>query len=143
MEELVVSQRLSREIEAYKSLSPVARSLQQLQAVGKEVRPGQRVRFVYTRGRPGVYAWDLPTPPDARTLDLERYAVLLLRAACTVLEPFGLNPQLIAGLAQNVQTQQLCFKLVPRNERQRREPAVRTAMTTRSRGVSERGTIPD
>ena len=143
LEELVVSQRLSREIEAYKSLSPVARSLQQLQAVGKEVRPGQRVRFVYTRGRPGVYAWDLPTPPDARTLDLERYAVLLLRAACTVLEPFGLNPQLIAGLAQNVQTQQLCFKLVPRNERQRREPAVRTAMTTRSRGVSERGTIPD
>jgi len=143
LEELVVSQRLSREIEAYKSLSPVARSLQQLQAVGKEMRPGQRVRFVYTRGRPGVYAWDLPAPPDTRTLDLERYAVLLLRAACAVLEPFGLSPQLITGLAQNVQTQQLRFKLEQRNKSQRSKPAVLTEMPAGSRRVNEQGTIPD
>jgi DNA polymerase-2 len=117
LEELVVSQRLSREIEAYKALSPVARSLLQLQAAGKELRPGQRVRFVYTLGKPGVRAWDLPTPPDPRTLDLERYVTLLLRAASTVLGPFGLNQELIEGLAQSDPARQLQLKSAGRTER--------------------------
>ncbi len=98
-EALVVSHRLSREIQEYKTFSPAARALQQIQAIGKDLRPGQRVRFVYTRGRPGVYAWDLPEPPDPRTIDLERYAVLLLRAAHTVLGPFGLSEEWVRGLA--------------------------------------------
>lgn len=129
MEELVVSQRLSRELGAYKALSPAARSLEQLQAVGKELRPGQRVRFVYTRGNPGVYAWDLPALPDARTLDLERYAVLLLRAACTVLEPFGLSEELIAGYAQNVSVRQLRFRLAPRDKGRADKPEISGRVT--------------
>lgn len=110
LEELVVSQRLSREIEEYKALSPVARALQQLQAAGKSMRPGQQVRFVYTLGRPGVYAWDLPEAPDPRSLDLERYATLLVRAAHTVLEPFGLSEELVAGLAQRHPAHQLSLR---------------------------------
>ncbi|HLA98149.1 MAG TPA: hypothetical protein VJL34_06820, partial [Anaerolineales bacterium] len=54
-------------------------------------KQGQRVRFVYTRGEPGVHAWDLPQPPAAAAADLRRYLELLCRAALTVLEPLGVE----------------------------------------------------
>ena len=117
VDELVVSQRLSRELSEYKALSPVARALQQLQLVGKELRPGQQVRFIYTRGKPSVYAWDLPSPPDPRSLDLERYATLLLRAAFAVLEPFGMEEDQLPGLARKQPAYQLKFR------RQANQPA--------------------
>ncbi|RPJ40520.1 MAG: hypothetical protein EHM21_14545, partial [Chloroflexi bacterium] len=89
--ELLLAQRISREVEDYRSPSPAARAAQQLKNAGKLVKPGQRVRFVFTRGATGVYAWDLPLPPDPATLDLARYQELLLRAAAEVLEPFGVT----------------------------------------------------
>jgi hypothetical protein len=49
------------------------------------------VRFLYTRGEPSVYAWDLPAPPDPAALDLARYAELLLRAGATVVKPLGIS----------------------------------------------------
>ena len=87
--DLLVAQKLSREVEAYKTPSPAARAAAQLQACGKTIRPGQRVRFLFTLGKPGVYAWDLPAPPDPRTVDVPRYAGLLQRAADTILAPLA------------------------------------------------------
>jgi DNA polymerase elongation subunit (family B) len=107
LDALLVVQKLSRELETYRARSPVARAVEQLQAAGKNLRPGQHVRFVYTRGKPGVYAWDLPQAPDPSTIDLNRYAILLLRAAHTVLEPFGLSEALVQGLAQPTPARQL------------------------------------
>jgi DNA polymerase-2 len=90
LEKLVVAQKLSRDIDAYTSPSPAARAAAQLlQETGRFTRPGQIVRFVYTLGRPGVHAWDLPHPPDPARIHLETYARLLLRAAATVLQPLG------------------------------------------------------
>ena len=89
LEKLIVRQQLSRALEEYRSPSPAARALMQLRPEGKALEPGQAVRLIYTRGKPGVYAWDLPEPPDPRTLDTQVYRQLLLRAAGTVLEPFG------------------------------------------------------
>ena len=86
---LVVRHGLSRELDAFVTASPAARAAGQLAAVGKQLRPGQSVRFLYTLGEPGVYAWDLPEPPDPRTLDIPRYQELLLRAADTVLQVAG------------------------------------------------------
>ena len=86
--DLLVAQKLSREVAAYRSPSPAARAAAQLQACGKTIRPGQRVRFLFTLGKPGVHAWDLPAPPDPRTVDVPRYAELLQRAADTILSPF-------------------------------------------------------
>ncbi len=88
LEKLLVSQKLSRTLDEYRSPSPAARAVAQLQAAGKSIRPGQRVRFLYTLGEPGVHAWDAPEPPKPASLDLARYRDLLLRAANTVLEPF-------------------------------------------------------
>lgn len=87
MEKLLVSQKLSCELGEYSSPSPAARAVRQMQAAGKIVRPGQRVRFLYTRGRPGVRAWDVPDQPDPRTVDIARYHTLLQRAVQTVLAP--------------------------------------------------------
>jgi DNA polymerase-2 len=93
VEDLLVSLTLSRELSEYRTPSPAARAAAQLAAIGKNLRPGQRVRFVYTLGEPGVHAWDLPEPADVRSIDQERYRVLLLRAASTILQPFGLQEE--------------------------------------------------
>jgi DNA polymerase-2 len=86
-EQLLVSQKLSRELGAYSSPSPAARAVWQMQAAGRLVRPGQRVRFLYTLGKPGVSAWDAAAQPDPRAIDLPRYRLLLERAIQTVLDP--------------------------------------------------------
>jgi DNA polymerase-2 len=91
LEELLVSQKLSRELEEYRTPSPAARAAAQLEQVGKPTRPGQCVRFLYTLGEPGVRAWDLPGPLDPAMVDAGRYAELLFRAAYTVLQPLGVD----------------------------------------------------
>ncbi len=92
LDQLLVGQKLSRKLEAYTTPSPSARAAQQLQEVGKILEPGQRVYFLWLRGRPDVHAWDLPCPPAYARLDLERYTELALRAAEAVLYPFGITP---------------------------------------------------
>ena len=95
LEALLVTQKLSRALDEFRTLSPVARAVAQLAAAGVETSPGERVRFLYTRGEPGVHAWNLPNPPDPASLDMSRYAELLLRAAGTVLGPFGVSEALL------------------------------------------------
>lgn len=96
LEELVVHQRLSRALTEYSAPSPAARAVWQLQALGREVHPGQQVPFLYTRGDPGVQAWLGDGSVDAQTVDIPRYRRLLLRAAETILQPieghFGIAP---------------------------------------------------
>jgi DNA polymerase-2 len=89
--ELLVSQKLSRELDEYRVPSPAARAAAQLEAAGKHIRPGQRVRFLYTLGKPGVRAWDLPLPFNPAAIDRRYYRRLLLRAASAVLEPLGVE----------------------------------------------------
>jgi len=91
-EALLVSQKLSRELEKYRSPSPAARAAAQLRQVGKPLGPGQLVRFIYMRGWPGVHAWDLPEPPNLQAVDVQRYRTLLLRAASSIThQPLGLS----------------------------------------------------
>lgn len=89
--EFVIRQTLSRTLDRYRGSSPVAEAVRQLEEAGKSLRPGQVVRFVYTRGSPRVHAWDLPSAFDPRSLDTHRYVELLLRAAETVLTPLGIS----------------------------------------------------
>ena len=90
LEDFLVTLRVSRNLDEFRVPSPAALATAQLAAIGKHLRPGQHVRLLLTRGKPGVHAWDLPEMPPASLLDLERYRVLLLRAAATVLQPLGL-----------------------------------------------------
>ena len=95
LEELIVRQKLSRDLDAYKSPSPAARAALQLRAAGKEVAAGQSIRFMYTRGSCGVHAWGLEEKLDSRRLDTKRYCTLLDRAVQTVLAPC--QPQFAAN----------------------------------------------
>jgi DNA polymerase II len=94
-EDLLVAQKLSRALDEFRTPSQVARAVAQLQAAGKTTSPGERVRFVYTLGEPGVHAWNLPDPLDPRSVDCERYAELLVRAAASILVPFGVSEELL------------------------------------------------
>jgi DNA polymerase elongation subunit (family B) len=96
-----VAQKLSREPSAYTDPSPAARAALQLQAVGKDIRPGQRVRFFYLRGEPDVHAWDLPDLPNPAALDIARYRTLLVRAAGTILQPMGVEENLLLQWVSN------------------------------------------
>lgn len=86
LEELVVMQSLSREVESYKSPSPAARAAGQLQAAGKSTAPGQFMRFVYVRGEKGVRACELGV--DVKTVDVKRYQELVERAAGEIMDMF-------------------------------------------------------
>ena len=105
LHEFVVRQTLSRTSNEYRGPSSVAEAVRQLEEAGKSLRPGQTVRFVYTRGRPRVRAWDLPSPPNPLSLDTPRYVDLLLRAAETVLTPLGMSRrELEEWLFENVRS---------------------------------------
>jgi DNA polymerase-2 len=87
LEDLLISHKLGREPEEYKANSAAARAARQLQAAGVTVKPGQRLRFLYTLGRPGVWAWELPGKPPCASIDIKRYEELAWRAAAAVLGP--------------------------------------------------------
>jgi len=95
MNELLVTQTLSRELAEYKVLSPVARAARQLQAAGKNIRMGQRIQFVYTRTKQSVCAWDVPEPLNPAWIDIAKYQELLFRAVHEVLQPLGVTERVL------------------------------------------------
>ena len=95
LEELVISQTLSRELNEYSYFSPVATAAKQLEATGKILKMGQRVRYLHIRPGPGARAWDLASDMDPRIVDASRYKELLLRAVHEVLQPLGVTEDLL------------------------------------------------
>lgn len=96
LKDLIIHQRLSRELDEYRSPSPAARAAMQLKAVGRSLRPGQSVRFLYMRGAPNVRAWDLPEAPDPAGIDLQYYRKLLLESVETILGPIQESERLFS-----------------------------------------------
>ncbi len=95
LQQLVVTQTLSRELNEYSYFSPAAIAAKQLQSRGKTLKMGQRVQFIYIAPGPGVRAWDLPVPFDPRSIDIAQYRKLVLRAAQEVLQPLGVTEKLL------------------------------------------------
>jgi DNA polymerase-2 len=91
LEELLVTQTLSRELGEYRVLSPAARAASQLQAAGRQVRMGQRTQFLYTRTKEGVRSRDMPGQLHPSLVDIAKYRELLFRAAHEVLQPLGVT----------------------------------------------------
>jgi DNA polymerase-2 len=91
MPDLVITQKLSKSPDEYRVQTATVRAARQLHAAGKPARIADHVRYIYVRGEGRVRAWDLPDPPDPKTVDLPRYAALLLRAAHMILQMLGVT----------------------------------------------------
>jgi DNA polymerase-2 len=112
--DLLVSQKLSRTLPEYNSPSPAARAARQLESLGKIMKPGQVVRFIYTLGEPGVHAWNKPDPPDPAQVDVRHYTTLLIRAAATLLQPLGIDEAgLRARLVEGVLSRPVLWQADP------------------------------
>ncbi|MGB8982586.1 MAG: DNA polymerase domain-containing protein, partial [Anaerolineales bacterium] len=93
--DLLVTQTLSRELGEYRVPSPVARAAAQLQAIGRNIRMGQKIQFVYTRTKEGVRAWDLSEAFNLTLIDTAKYRELLFRAVHEVLQPLGVTEDVL------------------------------------------------
>ena len=100
MHGLVINGKVSYALDAYKATTPSVRAARQMEAVGITIKPGQRVRFLYTRGEPDVIPWDLSARIEHSRIDVAKYLELLAKAGATVLEPFGIKPILMLEWSQ-------------------------------------------
>lgn len=91
VEQLVVSVNVSRQPQEYKVRSSAAVAGQQLQSEGRNVSAGQLVRFVFVKGNPRIHAWDSKEGLSSKRLDIERYSLLIVRMASTLLQPLGVT----------------------------------------------------
>jgi DNA polymerase-2 len=89
LEKLIIHQTLSRPVAEYRVPSPAAIAAKQLEEIGKYLRPGQTVKFIYTLGEPGVQAWDLGKTFERKMVNIPIYKTLLNRAIETVVQPIG------------------------------------------------------
>jgi len=83
--DLVVTTRLSRSVREYSRSTPAAVAAQQLYSRGVRLEPGESVGYVLGEDRPCA----VEIREDGAPYDAGKYAELALRAARTVLEPFG------------------------------------------------------
>lgn len=95
LEHLIVTLSLSRELDQYSVLTPLATAARQLQLEGKTVRRGMQVRLIYTARALGVHAWALPKELDPREIDVPKYKELAFRAVFEVLQPLGLTERVL------------------------------------------------
>ena len=93
---LIIAQRLSKDLDAYRVLSPGARAATQLKQAGKTLSAGQHVSYLRTLDESGVLAWKLVLTGTEFEIDYDWYAQSFLRAAYELLQPFGIPEQELA-----------------------------------------------
>lgn len=97
LEELVITQTLSRDLSGYSVLSHAAVAARQLQAQGRTLHSGQNIRFIFTGRGPGVHAWGLSTPLNPHSIDVPKYRELAFRAVNEILRPLGVTEKTLKG----------------------------------------------
>jgi len=93
LKELLVSHRMSRQLEDYAVRTVAVRAATELSRTGVALSPGQSVHFLYTPGSERVRAWE--RIEDATPYDKEAYTELFLRAMENILMPVGVSRQML------------------------------------------------
>lgn len=78
LEDLVLRQRLSRELGDYRTQSPVARAARHLASAGEGAKPGQFIPFLFLLN--DTIPWKQANATSKNMLDVKRYEKLLFRA---------------------------------------------------------------
>jgi DNA polymerase-2 len=89
LKQLLVSHRMSRQLEDYVVRTVAVRAATQLTRAGVALSPGQSVHFLYTPGQERVRAWELIDEPIP--YDRQAYTELFLRAVENILMPVGVG----------------------------------------------------
>ncbi len=95
LEQLTICRTLSQELEDYSILTPLSAAACQLQAQGKVVRHGQRIRYIHIGSGAGVHARGLPRLPEPKTLNARKYTELISRAVQQALQPLGITESML------------------------------------------------
>jgi len=98
LDDLIITQRLSRELSQYKTPSPAARAAAQLATLEKSMAPGQVIHFLYIKEKPGVLAWRAGLPFNYHQINTAEYLKLLARAASNILQPLGVTERTLVDL---------------------------------------------
>ena len=85
--DLIVTQTLSRSVDAYRVSSSTARAARQLEEHGKIVQPGMRIRYLHVYDGNGIRAWDVGDV-QGKMVNVKQYIHLLKRAEEEVLSVF-------------------------------------------------------
>ena len=101
VDQLVINGKVSYALEAYKASTASVRAARQMEAAGIPIKPGMRIRFVYRKGEPDVFAWDLGKPIDPLEVNKPKYIELLAKAGSAVLAPFGISEALFREWSEN------------------------------------------
>jgi DNA polymerase elongation subunit (family B) len=68
-QDLVITRVLSQKVEDYRVDTPTALAARQLQAVGIQIQPGEKVRYIHREGRRGPKEGRIQAAPFIETLD--------------------------------------------------------------------------
>ncbi|HQN37805.1 MAG TPA: DNA polymerase domain-containing protein, partial [Caldisericia bacterium] len=101
VDQLVINGKVSYALDAYKASTASVRAARQMEAAGMLIKPGMRIRFVYRKGEPDVFAWDLGKPIDPMEVNKPKYIELLAKAGSAVLAPFGISEALFREWSEN------------------------------------------
>jgi len=101
VDQLVINGKVSYALEAYKASTASVRAARQMEAAGMPIKPGMRIRFVYRKGEPDVFAWDLGQPINPLEVNKPKYIELLAKAGSAVLAPFGISEALFREWSEN------------------------------------------
>ena len=101
VDQLVINGKVSYALEAYKASTASVRAARQMEAAGMLIKPGMRIRFIYRKGEPDVFAWDLGKPIDPSEVNKPKYVELLAKAGSAVLAPFGISEALFREWSEN------------------------------------------
>ncbi|MDY6930492.1 MAG: DNA polymerase domain-containing protein [Halobacteriota archaeon] len=108
LEELVFRSTVSKELEYYAQFNNNVASLLQLSEYGIVKNPGESVRYIITDSRSRRYsdrvkAWELASGDEK--YDADKYVSYLVRAAASILSPFGYTER---GLADYLKSTTQC-----------------------------------
>jgi DNA polymerase elongation subunit (family B) len=98
LDDLVVAQRLSRDIAQYRQPSPAAKAAAQLHMLQKPISAGQVVHFLFVKNSTGVLAWRAGAPFDYCQINIREYLKLMARAASNILFPIGVKEDTLVKL---------------------------------------------
>jgi len=97
LEQLVITRKLSKELNEYKASSAMFRVAKQLQPAGRVIGTGRIVAYLLTRCAGGSYPWDFADDLTAGMIDVRKYKELVIRATHELLQPLGVSEEVIRG----------------------------------------------